>query len=232
MRAKLLRWDARNAGDALQSLDCEADWEGVWRDFAGGQTQVFFCAESAWPDPPSDGLSAAECEQAGKFRRETDRKAFVAGRLLMRMVIARVLTLSDDAQLPIETDAKGKPFCPLPGAPFFNLSHTRGWLGLAVRGMGPVGLDLEDTRREVNLLPLTRRYFSEAEAARVAVGGAEAFFRIWTRKEALVKCMGTGLTVSLRGLDTLALEAEGRWRFQEITPAPFLQGCVVTSDGH
>ncbi|MCC5849498.1 MAG: 4'-phosphopantetheinyl transferase superfamily protein [Verrucomicrobia bacterium] len=233
MCAKPQRWEPSNSGGTLLPVDREADWRKVLGHLAEGRTEVLLCSDETWSDPLPDCLSSGECEQAGKFRRDADRKAFVAGRLLMRTVIARFLEIPTLADIPIETGEKGKPFCPLSGAPAFNLSHTRGWLGLAIRGQGPVGVDLEDTRRKVRHLDLARRYFSDAEVARVEADGEKTFFQIWTRKEALVKCMGVGLTVSLRELDTFALEAEGRCQFQEIAPAPFLQGCLVTdTDAH
>jgi 4'-phosphopantetheinyl transferase len=171
--------------------------------------------------PESAPLSGPEQARAARFRNETDRTAFVKGRYLIRSALSARMQLD---QIPIDIDVLGKPFCPLAGAPHFNLSHAAGWLALAMRLEGPVGIDIEDTRREVDQEKLAARWFSDAERRAVAEGGAEIFFDIWTRKEAWLKAAGTGIRVRLNQLDTFA--APGI-RFTPFRVADWIAGCIA-----
>ena len=97
------------------------------------------------------------------------------------------------ARVVFETGANGKPL--LAGAASewgFNLSHA-GAYAVAVLARGAaIGVDLESTARKADIERLGRRVFSESEQARVRAGGREAFFALWSRKEALLKALGCG----------------------------------------
>lgn len=114
----------------------------------------------------------------------------------------------DPAELPLGTDALGKPQLVAGGARLhFNASASGGTLLLAVCEDQPVGVDVESVDVSVNAWAVARKYFSEQELAQLeAVQGkpafAEAFLRFWTRKEARLKVYGLGL----RGLEALAEE--------------------------
>lgn len=172
--------------------------------------------------PESVPLSEAERERAARFRSETDRAAFVKGRHLIRAALGAWM---NPGELPLEVDSLGKPFCPLAGAPQFNLSHAAGWLALALRADGPVGIDIENTRRDVDQPRLAARWYSDAERRAVAQGNGEVFFEIWTRKEAWLKAVGTGLRAPLSHVDTLNAPEVA---FIPFRPADNIVGCVAT----
>jgi 4'-phosphopantetheinyl transferase len=82
----------------------------------------------------------------------------------------------------------------------FSLSHAGERALLAVTSGRHVGIDIEQ-ERPLDALELARRFFSAKEiTALQALAPAErasAFFRCWTRKEAFVKALGTGLRFPL-----------------------------------
>ncbi len=92
--------------------------------------------------------------------------------------------------------AQGKPVLPA-DCPHFNLSHSDDLALLAVSASGPVGIDLEQIRPDLEWMPLARRYFHLDEWQ--ALTGLppnqqrEAFFAVWVRKEAWLKALGVGL---------------------------------------
>ena len=96
----------------------------------------------------------------------------------------------------------GKPFLPgLPGV-HFSLSHCPGLAVCLVAGV-PCGVDAEAFRTPP---PRTlRRALSPAERRTVSESPRpeEAFFRIWTAKEAFVKATGDGLPAGSRALAAL-----------------------------
>lgn len=84
-------------------------------------------------------------------------------------------------------------------------------------GVARVGLDAENLSRiaSVRVLPLADRWFSETEEdAFLSAPSDRSFLQIWTRKEALVKWLGTGLA-GLRRSDTSTAEAQYGVRFRE-----------------
>ncbi|MCW7540425.1 4'-phosphopantetheinyl transferase superfamily protein [Aquabacterium sp. A7-Y] len=89
------------------------------------------------------------------------------------------------------------------GGPHHNLSHSGGWLYLAVSG-SPVGVDLEGFARrrhgEAFRRFLLEREDPRAERAPVAPGSLDEqalAVRVWSRLEALTKCEGQGLDGAL-----------------------------------
>ena len=74
----------------------------------------------------------------------------------------------------------------------FNLSHAGSCVVAALARGAAIGVDLEALARKVEPLRLGERVFSESEQALVAAGGREAFFTLWSQKEALLKALGCG----------------------------------------
>jgi 4'-phosphopantetheinyl transferase len=100
----------------------------------------------------------------------------------------------------------------------FNVSHSGDWVLLALSRSVAVGIDVESIRPLPQVLALAERYFSANEIATLrACLEAEreaTFLALWTRKEAQVKALGTGLAHSLDQ------ELPGPWTIQTFTVAP------------
>lgn len=78
----------------------------------------------------------------------------------------------------------------------FSISHCKNAIAVAL-GDHPVGVDVESFRHAEE--PLLKRTMNPEEQAevRAAADPAEAFTRLWTRKEAVLKLRGTGLVDNL-----------------------------------
>lgn len=68
------------------------------------------------------------------------------------------------ADLVLTTDDFGKPWIAGATSPVFNLSHTSGVAFAAVALRGPLGIDAEIERGDVDWTEISRRYFAPAEA--------------------------------------------------------------------
>lgn len=189
-------------------------------------------------------LAADERQRAGRFVFERDRSRFVAARGLLRQILAAYAGTSPEA-LRFRYSAKGKPA--LEGAEAgleFNLAHSHGLALYAIAWRRPVGVDLERIREDVDIEGIAGRFFSPEEAAALrAMPEAErvqAFFRCWTRKEALLKAWGEGLpfgldrfTVSLAPEEARILEAPfapaepDRWCLYPLEPAAEFLGALA-----
>ncbi len=145
-------------------------------------------------------LSPDERTRAGKLKLARDRARFVAGRALMRSILADHLG-TDPLRVRFVYDANGKPGLSGGDAATglrFNLSASHGLGLLAVRLDRDVGVDVERVRPFPQAMSVAERVFSREELAALRARPPEdrdaAFFSIWTRKEAVVKCLGSGLS--------------------------------------
>ncbi|MDR1165090.1 MAG: 4'-phosphopantetheinyl transferase superfamily protein [Deltaproteobacteria bacterium] len=139
--------------------------------------------------------------RAQRYLREEDRIRSLVGGLLLRLFL-RVRADGD-----LTRDKHGKPF--LKGAgPFFSLSHGGDLVALAI-GPYPCGLDVELLFREARFGLIKERTLTPAEiSAWEKQSERESFFwRVWTRKESLLKALGTGLAIAPNTFAVLPLEA-------------------------
>lgn len=128
----------------------------------------------------------------GLVRRERLLKRRIQQQFLLRLVLGAYLdTPGKDVRL--ERTANGKPAL-ASGDLHFNLSHSAGWMVLAVAREQPLGVDIEVDRRLARPCALARRYFSVAETE--FLDGLEEparsreFLKLWTAREAVIKAAG------------------------------------------
>jgi 4'-phosphopantetheinyl transferase len=147
-------------------------------------------------------LSPTERERASRFRFQLDQRRFVAGRGLLRQILADYHACRPE-EISFGYSQWGKPFVLSPRhSEFeFNLAHSQDHLLVAVSAR-PIGVDLEAIRSIDDLDLLARQICSERELEawlRLPLDSRlTAFFTLWTRKEALLKAMGTGISEHLR----------------------------------
>jgi 4'-phosphopantetheinyl transferase len=158
-------------------------------------------------------LTADERERAGKFGSEQLRNRFIVGRATLRRLLGRLLNC-EPATLVFRYGEFGKPELdgPLAGALHFNLSHSGGAGLLAMARRGPLGIDLEKVRPVWDPQQIASRFFTEHEGRQLETVAEqerpEAFFRLWTRKEAWLKATGEGIAASLDRIEVSFLADE------------------------
>jgi 4'-phosphopantetheinyl transferase len=152
-------------------------------------------------------LSSDELTRASRFHFSRDRERFLAGRALLRIILAGYLA-TDPNSLRFSYSQKEKPSLGPPHADsklMFNVSHSGGVALLAFTRGREVGVDVEQVRSDFELEAIARRFFSAHEQDQLAAVPAEekpaAFFRCWTRKEAYIKATGDGLSLPLSQFD-------------------------------
>ena len=156
-------------------------------------------------------LSADERARAGRFKFETDRARFVAARGWLRLVLARYTGVAPH-ELAFGCGAHGKPHLRCDqagggGAVEFNLSHAESFALLAITRGRAIGVDVERVRAVADGAAMAARYFSAREQrewrALPPERQAEAWLKIWVRKEACVKATGGGLDEALSQLEVI-----------------------------
>ncbi|HXA16557.1 MAG TPA: 4'-phosphopantetheinyl transferase superfamily protein [Thermoanaerobaculia bacterium] len=138
-------------------------------------------------------LADSELARANRYRFEDDRRRSIIARAATRRLLGRYLD-SDPRALVIVEEEHGKPVL-LDREIEFNASHSGDLVALAFANGTPVGIDVERRRKLHDCLALSRRYFSaeEDDIVRSAADAHDAFFVIWTAKEAVVKASGKGI---------------------------------------
>jgi 4'-phosphopantetheinyl transferase len=170
-----------------------------------------WCAHipSVFPLPArlEDALSDEERTRARTIWSERHRRQVVVGRAALRNILSRYLDI-DAKQLSFEYERHGKPVLSAlcnPIGVHFSVSHSVDWVVCAVARGRAVGVDIEYRRSGVNYVEIAERVFSAAERhvfQRVPPRAREeAFFNVWTRKEAYVKAIGQGVFYPFSEID-------------------------------
>ncbi len=171
-------------------------------------------------------LSAEERGRADRFRFPHLRDRYVRGRGMMRGLLGRRLD-RDPGSLEFSDGPRGKPS--LVGDPTglgFNLSHSEDEAVLAIGPIPGIGVDIERIERPADLDGLAKRCFNESEIAWMqsfrAEEKAEAFFWIWTAKEARMKASGEGFQLEPKRI-LLAFDGRRPVRYEQpVDPAAYL----------
>jgi 4'-phosphopantetheinyl transferase len=146
-----------------------------------------------WPGP--GGLPGDERERAEGLLREQAARRWVAARWALRQALSQYLEV-EPASVELEIDENGKPRLAAGGGPEFNLSHSGG-LALVAVSDRQVGIDVELIVPRHDLPALAERALPVTDAAAVRAASeddrAGVFYAAWTRHEARVKCLGSGL---------------------------------------
>lgn len=169
------------------------------RKMAGvGTCTVYWAA----PLPPAEArhlvdiLDTHERGRLDRFHREIDTARYLAAHALARIVLAAG---ADPATLVFDRTCRcgeqhGKPRLAAGGSEF-SMTHGGDLVGVAVHD-APVGLDVEPARPLTDLAGMAAHACSPTES----IADEAAFFRLWTRKEALLKATGDGLSAPMSGI--------------------------------
>lgn len=150
-------------------------------------------------------LSPDELDRMARFRFEHDRRDFAFAHGVLRTILGGYLR-TEPARLRFCYSEHKKPDLADPESGLrFNLSHTDGYVLLAVCLGREIGADVEKLRDDFETDELASRFFSVAEGRALRrlpkQHRRRAFFRCWTRKEALLKARGGGLMLPLDNFD-------------------------------
>jgi len=189
-----------------------------------GKIHVWRAAVPAALTPALEAVvSEPELRYARQMTADTSMRQFTAAQAALRSALSRYLGDSP-ATIEFRRGEHGKPFLVERYASDiqFNLTHSHDLAIAAVTAGNEIGVDLEKVRARPAAERLAKRFYATEERAALDEAPVELkerlFFRLWTRKESHLKATGTGLSVTLRDIDTLA--PHGDWWYHEFEPAP------------
>lgn len=116
-------------------------------------------------------------EKAEKHTHEKDRLLSLGAGYLLKKYLPRG---------ELKEHPNGKPY--LEGGPYFNISHSGEYVVLAVHHTRDVGVDIQEINKDK--LNTIKYVLNESEKD---IEDAESFFRVWSNKESLIKCLSSSL---------------------------------------
>lgn len=163
-------------------------------------------------------LSPDERGRADRYRFERDRRGFIACRAQLRSLLTHYVG-GAPAQIRFRYNPFGKPeLTPTLASSTveFNVSNSGTYAACAVAARRRVGVDLEQLNPSTNLQPAAHEILSPSEHAELGATSctgerSRQLLRIWTRKEALLKAWGTGLSTSMREVTVGAAYGAYTW---------------------
>jgi 4'-phosphopantetheinyl transferase len=197
----------------------------VWQlDLAGS------CFPDSW-----QFLNESELRRADKFVFERDRNRFVRSRYGLRRILAFYLGI-DPRQLQIILGPHDKPELDPGHMLGFNLSHCGDRGLLAVGRAAEIGVDIEAMKLPQDVRRLAQSVFSADEARALDAVADDAlsvpFFTCWTRKEAYLKAIGTGLATEPKLVTVGTEPGRRRIRIQGKHDSDFVDVTTIIQDDH
>lgn len=182
-------------------------------------------------------LDAAETSKMSRFvfKHLRDQYAYAHG--LLRSLLSRYVGCQP-GELQFIEGAFGKPALLNAGGLSFSLSHSGHGVAIAIARDLEVGIDIEQIKQMRDRSELVAMFFSADEITRYRAlpdsAQEEAFFKLWTRKEAFLKGLGLGLSHPLNafsvGLDfpvTLTGHAAGSWTLHHLELSKGFVGAIA-----
>ena len=198
-------------------------------------------------------LDLEERERASRFHFEKHRRRFIVGRGVLRLLLGRYLEIAPE-EVRFAYGPYGKPSL---GGKYaasrlrFNASHSHELADYAFVQQREIGVDVEYVKDDFQSEEIAQRFFSAQEVQTLTALPKDerhaAFFRCWTRKEAYIKAIGSGLShpldqfdVTLTGDEPAALlrdaqepEAVARWEMFNLEFTERYAGAlIVEGRGH
>jgi 4'-phosphopantetheinyl transferase len=189
-------------------------------------------------------LSADELLQANRYHFARDRRRFCVRRGFLRHLLGHYLACAPSA-VRFVFGPQGKPLLANEPDLHFSLSHSADLALIGVSRDAQLGVDIENAREFEDADAIARRFFTPREVSawvETPPGRRNtAFFNCWTRKEALVKVSGEGISLSLDRFEvvmapdesTRVLAVDGDpdrargWTLIHLEPAPGFIGAFA-----
>jgi 4'-phosphopantetheinyl transferase len=160
--------------------------------------------------PEHDVLLAPEdLQRRSRFVQEADRRRATAALAVLRTVLGNHLgwapaDLAIDRRCRVCGGDHGKPWLPAAPDVHFSVSHSGSCVAVAIHRGAAVGVDVEKVERFEAAESLAEDVLAPEEQGELARYPAEersfAFTTYWSRKEAVLKATGEGVTGSLAAL--------------------------------
>ncbi len=176
-----------------------------------------------------ESLSGCERERAERLRSPEHRSRFVAMHGMLRAILGAYLHLPP-GELRFTYSAFGKPEVENSLGLRFSASRSQN-IGLFAITLGrAIGVDVEQVRPIEDAERIAAAFFHPVEYEGLMRTPEpvrlEMFFSLWTKKEAYIKALGTGLSLPLESFSVVGPPSE-QWSLCELAPDAGYAGAVA-----
>lgn len=146
-------------------------------------------------------LTAEELKKSEAFIRQEDRNRFVLGKIYLRKLVSKYLVMPAE-EIQFGLLEFNKPYLLNMPNFNFNISHSGDFLIIGLANRWQLGVDIELMNSNLDLYNLIYNTMSTTEIGSIlnSKSPREVFYKHWTRKEALLKGVGLGLTDRLKDI--------------------------------
>ena len=153
-------------------------------------------------------LSTEEKLKAERFRIQRDKQRYIISHGILRYILGMYIGC-EPSFLKFERREYGKPWLTSQNLEIsitFNMTYSKDIVCFIISRGNEVGIDIERINDDFECYRIAKLYFTPKEVAYLRLLPREkqikSFFILWTRKEALLKALGTGLS-DLENIETI-----------------------------
>jgi 4'-phosphopantetheinyl transferase len=149
-----------------------------------------------------DLLSEEEKEKSEAYVREEDRNRYILAKIYLKTLLAKYLNVQPE-ELEFKLSDQNKPILDSHPMVNFNISHSGDYILIGFANKWSVGVDIELMNTHVDLYNMIINCMSSTEVSVILNSEMprNMFYKYWTRKEALLKGIGIGLTDRLKDIN-------------------------------
>ncbi|WP_165766623.1 4'-phosphopantetheinyl transferase family protein [Flavobacterium hercynium] len=138
-------------------------------------------------------LNSIEIKKVKRFYKEIDRNRFIIHRSVLKVILGAYTKLKVKNIL-LDYDFNKKPYLVSHPWLHFNISHSENFAAIAI-SRKKVGIDIEHLSEDFKFSDLLPDVFEDDQRLIIqnATDKKNAFYTLWTRKEAFVKALGKGI---------------------------------------
>ena len=144
-----------------------------------------------------DLLSENEKAHVSRLKNRTVAERWVIAHGILRLVLGQILQIAPQ-KLKFGENRYQKPFlsCPADSNLSFNISHSGGFLLIAITKDRQIGIDVERVSPDRNFSAIAPLVFSPMEQGLLAHSRypLQDFYALWTAKESILKAAGRGFS--------------------------------------
>ena len=187
-------------------------------------------------------LDEQERGKADRFINERDSWRYIAAHAALRSILAGYIgTKAETIRFRYGPHGKPELDAEYPDYISFNMSHSERLVLVAIAAGRPVGVDVERVSFDFPCIEIARSHFSREESSELESLSQDrqalAFYRAWTHKEAFLKALGAGLSISPKDVALPFVETPGQanivamngtlWSFVDVVPARGYIGAIA-----
>jgi len=174
-------------------------------------------------------LPPIERQKNSKYLRWEDRHAHLIGKVLLRHGLTE-FGINTKKLNTINYTSFGRPYL---NAPIdFNISHSGEMVVCALSNENKIGIDIEKIDTTINVSDFDSIFSAdEWQYLKNAYFNHRVFFKLWVRKESIVKAIGEGITMPLNQINILpesVVVKNKHWSLFEFLLDPDYCFCLTT----